>query len=76
MGSVDADDLPGPVVEVDAVPPDDARTVGGGGLGDARDQGAVHVPVLLRMPITGVVQGLFTLACTILAVNGTRMLLL
>jgi hypothetical protein len=31
---------------------------------------------LLRMPITCVVQGLFTLACTILAVNGTRMILL
>lgn len=31
---------------------------------------------LLRMPITCVVQSLFTLACTILAVNGTRMLLL
>ncbi|MDW8804288.1 hypothetical protein P1P68_05655 [Streptomyces scabiei] len=31
---------------------------------------------LLRIPITCVVQGLFTLACTILAVNGTRMLLL
>ncbi|MBP5889060.1 hypothetical protein [Streptomyces scabiei] len=31
---------------------------------------------LLRMPISCVVQGLFTLACTILAVNGTRMILL
>ncbi|MFF5362023.1 hypothetical protein ACFY4I_21910 [Streptomyces scabiei] len=31
---------------------------------------------LLRMPITCVVQSFFTLACTILAVNGTRMILL
>ncbi|MFE9646786.1 hypothetical protein ACFYO0_22250 [Streptomyces sp. NPDC006365] len=29
----------------------------------------------LRMPVTAVVQTLFTLACTILAVAGTRMLL-
>ncbi|MFJ7336249.1 hypothetical protein ACIQUU_23770 [Streptomyces sp. NPDC101116] len=36
--------------------------------------GAV-VHVRLRMPVTAVVQGLFTLACTVLAIAWTRMLL-
>ncbi|MFF7892221.1 hypothetical protein ACFZDI_09880 [Streptomyces sp. NPDC007907] len=36
--------------------------------------GAV-VHARLRMPVTAVVQGLFTLACTVLAVAWTRMLL-